>query len=400
MRSRNTATLSEKGLEKIPLRHPWLFRGDFTWLPPGGENGALIPVAGRKGEILGWGMFSPGASLCVRLLSWGPDRPEIRSLSEKKIREAEESRRPFLEEGEDAYRWVHGEADGLPGLVVDRYGPVAVVQTLCAGMYRSLSCLTEFLAQQPGVEAIVLRNEGRYLESEGIPREKRLLYGKMPDSKVLSVQTGDARSLVDPFGGQKTGLYLDVRKFPRAIRPLCEGARVLDAFSYAGNFSIHALLWGAREVLALDQSEEALSLAKGNLNLNGLDRKGQVSLEECNVFDRLKMLGEQNLYFDVVVMDPPPFAPSRKQVEGARRGYKELAVRAFRMLAPGGSLLFFSCSQAFGREALLETLAAAARDVKKSCRITAEIHQPSDHPVGLSFPESDYLKGFLMEVRS
>jgi 23S rRNA (cytosine1962-C5)-methyltransferase len=400
LRHGSSATLGEKGLEKIQSRHPWLFRGDFEWLPPGLENGALIPVGGRKGEILGWGMYSPGASLCVRLLSWGSDRPEIRSLLEKRVREAEASRSPFLEEGEDAYRWVHGEADGLPGLVIDRYGPVVVVQTQCAGMYRALAGLIEILPQHPGVEAVILRNEGRYLESEGIPREKKLLYGKMPDRDAVSVRTGDARSFVDPFGGQKTGLYLDVRKFPREIRPLCEGARVLDAFAYAGNFSVHALLWGAREVLALDQSREALALASANIKLNGLEGKGQVELEECNVFDRLKTLNMQNRVFDVAVVDPPPFAPSRKQVEGARRGYKELAVRVLRMLAPGGSLLFFSCSQAFGRGALLETLAAAARDVRKTCRITAELHQPPDHPVGLGFPESDYLKGFRMEVRS
>ena len=400
MKSSFAAVLEGKGLEKIQARHPWFFRGDFSRLPLGEENGSLVPVAGKRGEILGWGLFSPGASLCVRLISWGPDRPDLDGLLELKLREAREVRLPFLEEGEDAYRWVHGEADGLPGLVVDRYGPVAVIQTLCAGMYRLRDRVAEFLLRQDGVSTVVLRNEGRYLESEGIPREKRILCGSLPENAGFSVRSGDLRSLVDPLGGQKTGLYLDVRKFPRVIRPFCEGARVLDAFSYAGNFSLHALSWGAQEALALDQSAEALELAERNRVLNGLGAGGKLELEACTVFDRLKGLNERNGLFDLIVMDPPPFAPSRKQVEGARRGYKELAVRSLRMLAPGGALLFFSCSQAFGRDLLLETLSSAARDVKKTCRIVTEIHQPPDHPVSLNFPESDYLKGFLMEVRT
>jgi 23S rRNA (cytosine1962-C5)-methyltransferase len=393
------AVLEGKGLEKIQVRHPWFFRGDFSRLPMSEENGSLVPVAGKRGEILGWGFFSPGASLCMRVLSWGSERPEVDKLLGTKLDEGLEARIPFLEEGEDAYRWIHGEADGLPGLIIDRYGSVTVVQTLCSGMYRLRDRIAERLLQHPGVETVVLRNEGRYVENEGIPREKRVILGKMPEKASYSVRAGDIRSRVNPLGGQKTGLYLDVRKFPRAIRPLCGGARVLDAFSYAANFSLHALFWGAKETLALDQSTEALELAGENLDLNGLDGKGRFVLEECNVFDRLKALNEEKRFFDLVVIDPPPFAPSKKQVEGARRGYKELAVRGLRLLAPGGALLFFSCSQAFGRDALLETLSSAARDVKKSCRITAEIHQPPDHPVSLNFPESDYLKGFLMEVR-
>lgn len=393
------AILGCKGLEKFSGRHPWLFRGDFDRLPLGAENGALIPIAGERGGVLGWGLFSPGSSLCVRLLSWKTEQPDLEKLFEKRIREAENRRRPFLEGSEDAYRLVHGEADGLPGLVVDRYGPVLVLQTLCAGMYRSLEILVKILAAFPGVEALVLRNEAKYLANEGIPREKRLIYGKLPGRIPFAVQTGENRSLVDPFKGQKTGLYLDVRQAPRLIKSLCPGARVLDAFSYTGNFTLHALRWGAADVLALDQSAEALEIAKENLVLNGLPTSGKVTLEECNVFDRLKELDDQKRLFDLLIMDPPPFAPSRKQLEGARRGYKELAVRSLKMTAPGGSLLFFSCSQAFGRETLLETLSAAARDVKRECRITAEYHQPADHPVSLNFPESDYLKGFLLEVQ-
>ncbi len=400
MKGQLTANLSEKGVEKIQARHPWFFRGDFSRIPPGEENGSLVPVAGRKGEILGWGFLSSGASLCVRLLSWGSDRPDLGKLIERKVGEALEARTPFIEEGEDAYRWVHGEADGLPGLVVDRYGTVAVLQTLCAGMYAQRDRVAEILAGHPGIETVILKNEGRYLEVEGIPREKKVFCGKTPVGGRFPVRSGDLESWVDPLQGQKTGLYLDVRKFPRVLKPLCEGKRVLDAFCYAGNFSLHAISWGAKEALALDQSAEALALAAGNRELNGLAGKGSLFLEECNVFDRLKKLDGENSRFDLVVMDPPPFAPSRKQLEGAKRGYKELAVRGFRLLGPGGHMLFFSCSQAFGRENLMETLASAARDVKRQCRIIHEIHQPFDHPVSLSFPESDYLKGFLMEVRS
>lgn len=399
MRIPRPAILNRRGLEKITGRHPWFFRGDFDRIPLEEENGCLIPVAGERGGVLGWGLFSPGSSLCVRLLSWKAERPDLEELFEQRIREAEKRRKPFLEGEEDAYRLVHGEADGLPGLVVDRYGPVLVLQTLCAGMYRSVEILVKILLSISGVDALILRNEAKYLENEGIPRERKLLYGNLPASVPFPVHTGEIKSLVDPFKGQKTGLYLDVRKAPRLIRPLCPGARVLDAFSYTGNFTVHSLCWGAVEVLALDQSAEALEIAKENLVLNGFPTGGNATLEACNVFDRLKELDDQKRLFDLIIMDPPPFAPSRKQLEGARRGYKELAVRSMRMTAPGGALLFFSCSQAFDREALLDTLKAAARDVKRECRVMEEFHQPADHPVSLNFPESDYLKGFLLEVQ-
>ena len=273
-----------------------------------------------------------------------------------RLREALEVRNRFLEPGEDAYRWVHGEADGLPGLVVDRYGPVVVLQTLCAGMFGLRGEVAGLLSRLGGARAVVMRNDGRYLEGEGIPRQREILLGDLRAGERFPVKTGDIRSLVDCFAGQKTGLYLDVRKYPRVTRPFCEGARVLDAFSYCGNFTLHAILYGAREVLALDQSGEALENLEGNLRLNSLQGKAEIAPEQCNVFDRLRQLEQERKSFDLVVMDPPPFAPSKRQAEGARRGYKELAVRGFRMLSPGGAMLFFSCSQAFGREALLETL--------------------------------------------
>jgi len=395
----SAAILEDKALAKIRSRHPWFFRGDFSYLPLGQENGSVIPLASKSRDVLAWGFLSAGSSLCVRVFSWGAALPDAVRLLEDRLRAALEVRKRCLEPGEDAYRWVHGEADGLPGLVVDRYGPVAVLQTLCAGTYLLRWKIADLVSRLGDTKAVVIRNEGRYLEGEGIPREKEVLLGELRAGERFPVKTGDIRSLVDCFTGQKTGLYLDVRKLPRVIRPFCAGAKVLDAFSYYGNFSLHAILYGAREVLALDQSGEALENLEGNLRLNDLQGKAEVAREQCNVFDRLRQLDLEGRSFDLVVMDPPPFAPSRKQAEGARRGYKELAVRGFRMLSPGGMMLFFSCSQAFGRDALLETLAAAARDARRTCRVLAELHQPSDHPVSLDFPEGDYLKGFLVEAR-
>jgi len=393
------AILEDRALAKIRVRHPWFFRGDFTHLPLEEENGSLVPLASKSREVLAWGFLSAGSSLCVRAFSWGPKRPDTVKLLEMRLREALEVRNRFLEPGEDAYRWVHGEADGLPGLVVDRYGPVVVLQTLCAGMFGLRGEVAGLLSRLGGARAVVMRNDGRYLEGEGIPRQREILLGDLRAGERFPVKTGDIRSLVDCFAGQKTGLYLDVRKYPRVTRPFCEGARVLDAFSYCGNFTLHAILYGAREVLALDQSGEALENLEGNLRLNSLQGKAELAPEQCNVFDRLRQLEQEGKPFDLVVMDPPPFAPSKRQAEGARRGYKELAVRGFRMLSPGGAMLFFSCSQAFGRDALMETLAAAARDARRTSRVLAELHQPPDHPVSLDFPEGDYLKGFLVEAR-
>ena len=207
---------------------------------------------------------------------------------------------------------------------------------------------------------------------------------------------GDLREIVLPTAGQKTGVYLDIRYVPSILKPVMPGARVLDCFSFQGHFALSALLYGAASVTGIEQSEDAIAVAERNRALNGL--AGAVEWRCGNAFDVLRDLEREGRRYDVVVMDPPPFAPSKNRIDSARRGYKDLALRAFRLLDNRGALLFLSCSHAFGRDILLDTLGEAARDAKRRIVVAGEIHQPADHPRVPEIPETDYLKGFLCAV--
>ncbi len=385
--------LKAKGVVRVLARHPWLFRGHAAGFPEA-PSGELLAFGDRR-HVLGWGFWNPGASLCCRVLAWTEARPVLEELLRKRFAAARRRRRIWCA-GEDAYRLISGEGDGLPGLVVDVYGPVAVVQMLSAGWHRNKGLLLDVLRESLAPEAVVLRNDVRVAEREGFPRERCVLEGTLSEDAVIPVRYGDLLAGVRPLGGQKTGAYLDVRAFPRLLHGLAPGARVLDAFCYQGAFGLHALSFGAAEVVALDQSEEALAAAEEDRLRNGLpDRLRRMCGNAFEVLRNLERAGER---FDVAVVDPPPFAPGKNQIEAARRGYKELALRTLKMLTPGGTLFFFSCSAAFSGEMLRATLDDAARDAGRELCILAELRQGADHPVLAQVPETGYLKGFVLEV--
>ena len=386
--------LAPRGLERLQSRHPWIFRGDLASLPDA-EGGELVAVGdGRR--TLAWGLWNPQTSLALRLLSWGSERPHLPRLLRQRLQSALALRRRWCP-GEEAFRLVHGEADGLPGLVVDRYGDVLCLQLLSLGWYRVKEDVVAALSELLDPVAIVLRNDVRALEREGLTAEKRVLRGSLRADESRTLSLGDVKGLVYPLSGQKTGLYLDVRRFPLLLKDICQGASVLDAFCFQGQFALHALRYGAAEVTAVDQSAQALEAGRRSQALSGLAEDG-VDWICDNVFDALRRFEERRRTFDVVIVDPPPFAPSRRQVESARRGYKDLALRGLRLLRPRGTLFFFSCSHAFGREALLDVLREAAQDAGREIQIVAELHQPPDHPVLAHVAETDYLKGFVLEV--
>lgn len=386
------AVLEDSALERVKLGYPWIFRGNLRQIPRC-SPGDIIAVTDKQGEVKGWGLWSEGA-LSVRLLTFGRKEPDQMVLLRERLTGALNWRKRWCA-GEEAFRWVHGEGDGLPGIVADLYGDTLSLQVSIMGWYRHLDEVVRIFRKVRKLSSVVLRNETKHLDKEGIPRETRTLLGETP-SAPLKVKIGSLLELVDVTEGQKTGAYLDVRRIPDALSPIFGGARVLDCFSYQGHFGLHALHYGASGVVAVEQSESAIGRAKENLALNGLPEK--MRWIRGNAFDVMRELETARERFDVAVMDPPPFAPGRAQLDSAKRGYKELALRAMKCLKDGGHLVFLSCSHAFKREMLLDVINGAAGDEGVICRVAQEIHQPQDHPALAAVPETDYLKGFAMEV--
>ncbi|MDO4988469.1 MAG: class I SAM-dependent rRNA methyltransferase [Synergistes sp.] len=387
------AVLNGSGMQRVANRHPWIFRSNLIQIPVC-EPGDLIAVADREGNVVARGLWSE-SELCIRILTFGSHEPDQMALLRKRAEEALALRKRWCGDGE-AFRWVHGEADGLPGISADLYGDVLSLQLSVFGWYRHAEEVAKIFRKIRKLSAVILRNDTKYLRKEGIPQEVKPLLGSMP-GKPLCVRIGDHLELIDVAEGQKTGTYLDVRNVPALLDPVYKGARVLDCFAYQGHFTIHALAHGAAEVTVIDQSQTALDRAKENILLNDLPADRAVM--RCgNAFDIMRELDGNRERYDVVIMDPPPFSPSRAQLDSARRGYKELAVRGLRRLSSGGHMIFMSCSHAFSAQMLMETLAEAAKDADKVCRVVREIHQPYDHPALLSVPETDYLKGFVLGV--
>lgn len=387
------AILDESGLERVKAMHPWIFRGNLRQIPKCAP-GDLVEFTDRGGTIKGWGLWSESA-LSIRVLSYGTKRPDQMGLLRERITSALDWRKTWCQ-GEEAFRWVHGEADGLPGIVADLYGDVLSLQVSAAGWYRHLDKIATVFRKVRKLSSIVLRNETKHLEKEGIPKEVRALLGEIP-AEPLKIKMGSIYELIDIEKGQKTGAYLDVKNIPRMIAPLFKDARVLDCFSYQGHFGLHALAAGASEVVGIEQSQPAIDIARKNLEINGLPQK--MDWICGNAFDIMRKMDSDRERFDVVIMDPPPFSPSKGQIDSAKRGYKELALRGFNRLKNGGYLVFLSCSHSFSRDMLLSTLNEAAMDANVSCKIALEIHQPFDHPVLAAVPETDYLKGFVMGVQ-
>lgn len=389
------ALLNDAGAERARRRHPWIFRGHLLRAPEC-KPGDMIAFMDKKETVLGWGLWSESA-LCIRALSFGSHEPDQMDLLRSRLERALAARRLWCA-GEEAFRWVHGEGDGLPGITADLYGDVLSLQLSAFGWYRHADEVAKIFRKVKKLSAIILRNDTKHLEKEGIPQEVKPLLGEMP-KEPLYVRIGGLLEPVDVAGGQKTGSYLDVRHVPAMLDPLYRGAKVLDCFSYQGRFSIRGLKLGAESVTLIDQSQAALDRAASCVGLNGLP-EGKASFLCGNAFDIMRKIDAERERFDLVIMDPPPFSPSRGQLDSARRGYKELAVRGLRRLCGGGHFVFLSCSHAFTRDMLLDTLADAALDAGARCSIVGEIHQPQDHPAMLGVPETEYLKGFIMGVEA
>lgn len=370
--------------------HPWIFKGDVADVA-NTEPGAEVVVVDAAGRFVGRGLFNPRPALCCRIVTWR-DEPLDEALWRARVADAVGRRASGRS---DAARLVWSEADGLPGLVVDRYGPVAVVQCLTLGMALRRAVLATALREAVGALAVFSADDPVAAGLEGFPPATGWLddHGG-PDTVVVA--EGSARFLVRLGTGHKTGLYLDQADNRLRIAALAAGRSVLDAFAYTAAFACQALVAGARGAVCLESSPEALAGAVDNLALNGVADRAE--LRDANAFDALRRLDRAGARFGLVVLDPPPFARTRTALPGALRGYKEINLRAARLLERGGVLATFSCSYHVAESAFEATVREAATDAGVRLRVLGWLGQSADHPVVLTVPETRYLKGLLLEA--
>lgn len=378
-------------------RHPWIYSGSIARVVGDPQPGDIVTVCSSDGAPLGAGYLNPHSQISVRLLTWGEQRGEIDADFWRERQSAAIARRTGLADDPrtDCYRLVYGEADGLPGLVVDRYGDWLVLQALTLGIDRRKGLLATLLQELTGARGVYERSDVDVRPREGLQDATGLLCGECPPETLIVRENGLGFE-VDLAGGQKTGLYLDQRANRKRVARHCDGARVLNAFAYTGGFGIYAGAVGA-EVINLDASAEALHLARRNWVLNGLDPSylGEIQGDAFVELRRLRDAGQQ---FDVVILDPPKFAFSRAQLQSAARGYKDINLLGLKLLRPGGILATFSCSGAVSAELFQKIVFGAALDAEREVRIVERLAQGPDHPVLLTFPESDYLKGLICRV--
>jgi len=381
-------TVSQRGLERILSGHPWIYRTDVGDAS-GAEPGAVVRVIDRRKRVWGQALYSSQSQIALRMLT-RETRDFDRALLTERITAAAAYRK-LVAEATDAYRLVAAEGDLLPSLVVDRYGDYLVVQTLSQGMDRLKSTIVEVLQEQFSPRAIVERNDAAIRLLEGLPEQKGLLAGELA-GEVVCNENG-VKLACDLLGGQKTGGFLDQRENRVAARRYARG-RLLDCFTYTGGFAV-TLAAQCESVLALDSSAEALTLARRNQELNGLSN---LEWRETNCFDFLKAADHEGQRYDTVILDPPAFARQKSSLESALRAYKELNLRALKMLNPGGFLLTCSCSFHVSEADLLGAIASAALDARRNVAVVERRTQSRDHPILLTVPETHYLKCLILRV--
>jgi 23S rRNA (cytosine1962-C5)-methyltransferase len=386
------------GREKSLLRkHPWVFSGAVAEVVGEPENGATVRITSASKEFLGWAAYSKYSQISGRVWSWDEQHLIGEAYFRKRLSTAV-ARREVLcaKDDSNAFRLVHGESDGLPGLVVDRYGEFLVIQSLSSGVEYWKELLVDLLLELTGVAGIYERSDVDVRRLEGLEEHTGILRGRAPD-RPMQIKENQLQFWVDIQSGHKTGFYLDQRNNRARVRALAAGREVLDCFCYTGGFSINALAGGASCVLAIDSSIEALQAASANLTSNGLAQENYTQIQG-DVFQVLRRLRDQRRSFDMLILDPPKFAPTAAQAQQAARGYKDINLLAFKLLRPGGLLVSFSCSGGVDAALFQKIVAGAALDARVEAVIIEQLHQASDHPIGLNFPEGAYLKGLICQV--
>lgn len=395
-----TATLIlHPGKERSLLkRHPWIFDTSVARLAGQARPGDTVIVADAHGKPLAKAAFSPQSKIRARVWSFDPDAPIDHAFFKRRIAQAV-LRRAALPElsAQQGLRLIHAESDGLPGVIADRYGDTVVLQLTSAGAEKWRDAIIAGLVQATGCARLYERSDSEVRGLEGLEPATGWRFGQAPASEILIEEHG-IRMAVDIMAGHKTGFYLDQRENRRLLAELSHGKRVLNCFCYTGGFSLQALAGGATQVLSIDSSQPALERAAANLALNpGLDA-ARAEWRCANVFDELRRLKSAGETFDLIVLDPPKFAPSAAHAERAARAYKDINLLGCKLLAPGGLMMTYSCSGGIGVELFQKIVAAAALDAGRTARIVKRLQGAADHPIDLAFPEGEYLKGLLVQA--
>ncbi|HZG79844.1 MAG TPA: class I SAM-dependent rRNA methyltransferase [Brevibacillus sp.] len=416
--------------KRLEAGHPWIYQSEVAQIEGEVIPGEIVEVVNHKGHFLAKGYINPASQILVRILSYDPDEKIDYAFFLRKIREASEFRTRFVDNPR-ACRVLYGEADFLPGLIVDRYEDVLVAQVLSLGMEMRLDWIRDALVEVYQPQGIYLRNDVPVREREGLEQGKGVLYGECP--REVTIEENGLKYIVDIMEGQKTGFFYDQRENRAAIQPLMkgwgknhgitlqqveseqklvpvdkrgkviknpfwDGAEVLECFTHTGSFTLNACKHGAKKVTALDISEHAIETAKRNITLNGYLHR--VDFVVANAFDYLRQQVEAERSWDVVILDPPAFAKSRSAVKGAVRGYKDINLNGMKLVRPGGYLVTASCSYHMSPELFLETIQEAAMDAKKILRLIEWRGAGKDHPQISGADEGHYLKFAIFEVRN
>lgn len=391
-----TVTIKPKRQESILRRHPWVFSGAIKSIDGKPSAGDWVCVRANKGALLGWGHYSPGTSIAIRLLTFAEDIPND-DWWKTKIIEAVNVRRQLglLESKENnTCRLIHAEGDGLPGLIADFYSGVLVIQCHTPGMHKEIKLLCAAFSAALGdaLFAIYDKSSKSLAKHGGIISEDGLVWGELPENHH-AMEHGH-KFKIDWEKGQKTGFFIDQRENRNLLAHYSKGKKVLNVFSYTGGFSVYAMKAGATEVHSLDSSARALEICDENVLLNDLPTEGHKCLQE----DAIAFLKEDLSEYDIIVLDPPAFAKRATARHAAVQGYKRINLRAIESMKPGSLLFTFSCSQAVDEKLFTNTVIAAAIQSNRTVRILHRLHQPADHPVSAFHPEGSYLKGLVLRV--
>jgi 23S rRNA (cytosine1962-C5)-methyltransferase len=377
-------------------RHPWIFSGAIKSIHGNPATGDTVDVLSDGDEFLAHAAYNQNSNIAARIWTWDPNEEVGTQFFERRLIQAIERRRmlaPLIPS--NAMRLVHGESDGIPGLILDKYADVLVIQFLTAGVERWRDELMDIIKGITNPQVIYERSDVDVRQLEGLQEKSGFLYGGKLDRPMEIIENG-MKFYVDVMEGHKTGFYLDQRDNRLLSRHIASERKVLDCFSYTGGFAVNCLYGGAKNVKLIETSNLAIEAARRNIQINNLDET-KVEFIEQDVFKYLRTLRDMGESFDLIILDPPKFAPTAAQAERASRGYKDINLMAFKLLTRGGYLLTFSCSGGVSEELFQKIVAGAALDAKVEAVILERLHQATDHPVGLYFPEGAYLKGFLIQ---